>query len=863
MKLKHTITNLFGGLFVFSTLIAVNTSAQHTLSEEEKQFDLNGDRRLSEDEKEIMIEAITLETFTGMQLTEQEIREMRRDGGPRRFGRRGGFGGGRGPRRAEKIVSRFDTDKDGKLNDEERKAARKYIHESRGVTGVLRPSEPTSPDTTRQDDLKTSQATRPDGAPDLYEAKTLRTLYLRFHDADWYEQLGDFYRTDVDVPADLIVDGKLYPSIGVRFRGSSSYFTVQNEKKSFNITVDYRDDKQRLYGYKTLNLLNGHSDASFLREVLYSRIARNYIPAPKANFVKLVINGENWGIYINSQQFNKDFLDEWFGTKKGVRWKVPPGRNSGLVYNGDDPADYQQSYQLKTKVALNPDAVGAAEAPTAWDDLVKLCEIFDKTSDDQLESELSAVFNIDRALWFLALENVFIDNDGYISRASDYALYQDPTGRFHLLSQDSNETFRFAGGGGPNSWQTNEPMLSPVSQEHDLMRPVIRRLLAIPHLRVRYLDHIRTIVNEWLDWDVLHPIIAEYQSLIDAEVKADHKKLYSYEAFAASHIRDWSGGGGPGGGRGGSLGRGGGFGLPRDFGGGRGGRGRRVTPSFKRFVEERSEYLLNHPEINKPTSTIAFVSASEELVTNQPAIETLGGGPVQITAKIGGDVKVDAVILYYAAGRLSPFQSVPMSKNGAVYVGEIPTFPAGRKIHYYVEARSVESHGTTTFFPAQTEFAPLTYRVPLSPIADSSAIVINELMANNMESLTDPQGENDDWIELHNVSSHAVDLSGMYLSDSQKNPRKWKFPDGTQIAPGGYLIVWADEDGKARSGLHANFKLSKNGETVMLIDTDQQGNQVLDQIEFGVQQKDTAIGRLPNGTGDFKPLGLTPGMQNQ
>ena len=60
-----------------------------------------------------------------------------------------------------------------------------------------------------------------------------------------------------------------------------------------------------------------------LRSVLYSRIARAYIPAPAANFVRVVINGESWGIYINSQQFNKDFVKNWFGTTSGARWKVP------------------------------------------------------------------------------------------------------------------------------------------------------------------------------------------------------------------------------------------------------------------------------------------------------------------------------------------------------------------------------------------------------------------------------------------------------------------------------------------------------------------------------------------------------------
>ena len=44
-------------------------------------------------------------------------------------------------------------------------------------------------------------------------------------------------------------------------------------------------------------------------------------------------------------------------------------------------------------------------------------------------------------------------------------------------------------------------------------------------------------------------------------------------------------------------------------------------------------------------------------------------------------------------------------------------------------------------------------------------------------------------------------------------------------------VIWADEDGK-KSGLHANFKLSKKGEHVRLHDTDERGNTLLDSIEF-------------------------------
>jgi len=140
-------------------------------------------------------------------------------------------------------------------------------------------------------------------------------------------------------------------------------------------------------------------------------------------------------------------------------------------------------------------------------------------------------------------------------------------------------------------------------------------------------------------------------------------------------------------------------------------------------------------------------------------------------------------------------------------------------------------------------------------------VVINEIMVSNTKSLADPQGEYDDWIELFNISDKEVDLSGMYLSDKLDNPRGWAFPENTVISPGGYLIVWADAD-KNQPGLHASFKLSANGEALILTDSDIRGNGVLDLIEFNEQKQDVAIGRFPNGTGEFRQLNMTPGKKN-
>lgn len=821
---------LFGIIFCFVTYTyAQDNASSPKLTVDQKRFDFDGNGTLSPDEDLVMFRVTSLEAVIGSKLNSEEIEKMR-SGPPPGFGgpppgfggggpSQGFLGGGRGPRPPEDLVEKFDTDKDGKLTGDERKAAiasrgEAYIPEQRAGTPVGN----------IQDDLKNSLAATYEDSPPFYDAGTLRTLYLRFHDEDWFAQLNAFYRTDVEVPADLVVDGKVYKEIGVRARGTSSYFTVQSAKKSFNIAIDYGDDSQRLYGYKTLNLLNGHVDASFLREVVYNRISRDYFPAMKTNLVNLVINGESWGVYINLQQYNKDFLDEWFGTRDGIRYKVGPG-GGGLTYVGSNVEEYQRTYQLKTANVENP-----------YDKLIELTEMLDvKTPDEKLKTELPSLLNVDRTLWQLAVSNVFMDDDSYIHKGGDFSIYQDVNERFHLVSHDNNETFRFGaerrarsdGGGGPGgrgpfgwSWgELSTGMVSPVTHAENNMRPVISRLLGIPEWKARYIAHVKTVVDEWLDWEVMEPIVREYHNLIASEVEKDDKKLYDYNSFVESVD----------------------------------GEGRGRTPSFKVFVMQRRDNLLNHPELNKPTPKILSVSTPENAIAGQV---------VEIIAELGNTVAADSVLLYYGPDRHVPFKHTVMSKSGGNYVGSIPGFPAETVVYYYVEASAVKTHGTTTFSPARAEFGAAHYRVT-APRAKDVSVVINELMAANTNSIADPQGDYEDWLELHNITDEVVDLTGMYLTDKVGNLTKWEFPENTTIPARGYLIVWLDEDGKATEGLHANFKLSRNGETVMLVDTDTRDNQIVDIITFEQLEADSAIGRLPNANGEFQVLPMTPGKQNK
>jgi hypothetical protein len=431
-----------------------------------------------------------------------------------------GRGGGPGGNGAEvKLVSRFDKDGDGRLNREERKAALPAATGGAGLNfrpfrggGTATPGPKLTPA-----QVRSYPATTP-----LYDLGALRTIFLQFEDDNWESEMAAFFNTDVEIPATMTVDGKVYKDVGVHFRGASSFRMVpEGLKRSLNISTDFAVDGQKLGGYSTLNLLNANNDPTFLRAVLYTDIARRYLPAPKMNYMRVVINGESWGVYLNAQQFNADFARENFMETGGMRWKAPgsPRGRAGLEYLGEDPAAYKPLYEIKTK-----------DTPEAWAALARLCKVLNETPVDQLEAALSPLLDIDGALRFLAVEVALVNSDGYWTRASDYNLYRDRAGRFHVLPHDVNEGLGGEGGGRGGGRQAQ---LDPLVGLNDPSKPLRSKLLAVPALRQKYLGYVREIATRWMDWNAVTPMLKSSHDLIAAEVKTDTRKLYDFVGFEA------------------------------------------------------------------------------------------------------------------------------------------------------------------------------------------------------------------------------------------------------------------------------------------------------------------------------------------
>lgn len=136
-------------------------------------------------------------------------------------------------------------------------------------------------------------------------------------------------------------------------------------------------------------------------------------------------------------------------------------------------------------------------------------------------------------------------------------------------------------------------------------------------------------------------------------------------------------------------------------------------------------------------------------------------------------------------------------------------------------------------------------------------IYISEIMASNYDTILDNYKEYSDYIEIHNSTNKKINLEGYYLSDSEFDTKKWKFPK-VEIEANSYLIVYASGLDECTDNIcHTSFKLSSNGEVLTLCDSD--GN-IISKVKYPKLPNDVAYGYKDGKYMMFEEA--TPGAKN-
>lgn len=603
-----------------------------------------------------------------------------------------------------------------------------------------------------------SQPSFPDNG-ELYADRVVPVVYISIHPDTLAWIYANPY-SDKEFQAVFVFDNgtvrDTIEPVGFRLRGNTSRSSM---KKSFKVSFNTFTPGAKYQGVEKMNLNGEHNDPSVMRAKIMWDILRKWnIPAPRANHVRVYINDNYYGLYLNVEHIDEEFAMSRFSNNDGNLFKcLYP---ADLSYRGTDPDSYKLwdgtrwTYELKTNLEEND-----------FSDLAELISILHSTQDENLMCELDRVFNVQDYLKVMAVQILCGDWDGYIYNKNNFYLYHNSkTDRFEYIPYDVDNTFGI-------DWfniDWSGRVIYEWQPGGDQYRPLYDRVIHNPVLRKQFSFYASQLIGTTLNMDSLIQAIEKRSEMISPYVADDpfypldygfdHNDFLNsfYFAFGA-HVK-WG-----------------------------------IFP----FLEARRVSMESQIEEGTPDPVIKYHNHDRR-----------PGEPLLIKAFIEAAGPVTATLFYSVAGDNAVEAS--MSDEGDGWFSLVlENIPDDAPVTYRVLASGTA--GESSLLPCHPILiAPLTGQTP--------ELFINEFMADNEATVADEHGYYSDWIELYNGDDEAVFLGDLYLTDNFNYPHKWRMP-GINLPAGGFVLFWAD--GTPGLGeKHAPFRLDRDGEEIGIFDAD-------------------------------------------
>jgi hypothetical protein len=600
------------------------------------------------------------------------------------------------------------------------------------------------------------------------------------------------------------------PDVGLRLRGNTSRYA---QKKSFKLSFNDFVDGREFHDVDKLNLNGEHNDPAIVRSKLcfdlFQRVGKI---ASRASHGELWINGNYHGLYANVEHVDDEFLWKHFAHDGGNLWKcLWP---ADLVWRGSSPEDYKHEQDGRRVYELTTN-----EETDDYRALQRLIRILHSTSEASIEDSLGDYLDVPGVLEYFAV-NVLVGGwDDYWYLQNNFYLYHDPVDdRMTLIPYDYDNTF------GVDwfsvDWATRNPYTFGSSG-----RPLATRILNRPRWRnlfTHMLEHHLSHSMQAARWESR---LDSLWSLCRPSAVADSFRTLDYGFTVEDYDASWTG--------------------PY--------LNQHVKRGILEFVQARASSLPAQltwvdagPVVHQVRARSQSLAPGDSLRVDAAAFAHGEGLQLRLRWRLEGDSQWQVSDMAFTGDATSP-----VLRDADRWSIALPPQDPGAVVEFQAEA--LDGEGRSHRLP------------PVRPLRaawrEASPLVLNEFLALNENGISDPSGEREDWLELYNAGTEAIALAGLHLSDDAGDPTNWAFPSETPPLPAGeFLLVWADND-LDQPGLHAGFRLSGDGEMVVLASAD--GLSILDSLSFGPQQDDVSMGRVPDGSGPWLPQTTpTPGGSN-
>lgn len=553
-------------------------------------------------------------------------------------------------------------------------------------------------------------------------------------------------------------------------------------KKSFKVSFNTFEPGRKFYGVEKLNLNAEVNDPSMLRSRLYWDMCRNEgVVASRTNHIELYVNGDYFGLYQNIEHIDEEFADTWFGSKKGNLYKCSYPAN--LQYISNNPNDYKEASSGHRTYELKTN-----EELDDYTGIAAFINFLNQSNSENFRCEFPDYFDVYSYLKVAAIDVLTGNWDGYIYNQNNFYLYENPlTGKMEYIPYDTDNTWGIDWVG--QNWTNRN-----IYNWNQDSRPLYDRLMDEPVFRNIFSWQIRHLLDTQFNTPAHRQAVENLQDFISASALADsYRPLdfgYSDDDFLNA--------------------------LTESVGG-------HVPYGVFTYADLRESAANNQFENVQIAPIISSVQIDFAEAAQILNVKAFTDGPSVSNAELTYDINGvgQSAIQGQLIDGAYTFQ-VPLSGNETAFTYNIGlTGNNGLTRNAYCASRTID------------------FNQP------NLSIGINEILPSNQSGITDEYGEHDDWVELYNAGSIAVNLHKYYLSDADEAPLKWRLPDVT-MNPGSFLLFWAD--GSIEQGpLHTNFSVRASGDNIYLFKKDDTNLTLVDKVEMPAVISEYSYGRETDG----------------
>jgi spore coat protein CotH len=405
------------------------------------------------------------------------------------------------------------------------------------------------------------------------------TIDIQVNEDDW-QGLLDNAQAKEWIPADLIINGQKFSTIGIRTKGNSS-LSMGNRMGGMsdgNYSLQFKANKyikgQTFYGLDVFCVNNMVGDATYMKDyIAYDMMNYIGVATPLTNFASMTVNGKDYGFGIMLERYEQSFLNRVYNTSSGQLYNVKIGMGmrgdfEGMWQNVENSVPGRRQDGNNNGFPAIPDGArpqgggfgGIGRGGMGGGSLVYTDNnissysavldnaVFNNNSDRDKQRVITALENlnagtdlekyidVDATLRYFAAHTVMVNLDSYTSNmAQNYYLYERD-GKLTILPWDYNLSFGGMSFGGTSgaSGVVNFPIDTPVSGVSMEDRPLLNKLLENDEYMGRYHEYLRQIVEGYFESGLYESTIRELDAKINDFVRNDVSAFYSHEQYESS-----------------------------------------------------------------------------------------------------------------------------------------------------------------------------------------------------------------------------------------------------------------------------------------------------------------------------------------